>query len=528
MRLQFQTIGLAGCRIEVAGQVLCIDPDWHTADINLRGVNWVLFTHAPDDADSRSSWAGAASWVRFVGPAEVLRRLRAQGVPEDRLHLASTDWTTTIPGIELRATPAARPAPDREPDGLWRSVGYLLRLTSGTLYFSGDTCLFDELLTSLQGAGPIHTAILPVNEANHFAPRPGGYMSVREAFGLANRLGVAQVIPVARDRSASTGTSPDEIRLLHCLMGCQFNLLIYPTGIHIGRAKASVIVRTLNESRYLDQLLQAIARQDAPEISCEVVLVDSGSTDGTLEIAERHGCRIVHIAREEFSFGRSLNRGCGAATGDVLVITSGHCVPVANDWLQRLCTPLLEGVAQVSYGKQLGGEESHFSECRVFAKYFPDQSRVPQDGFYCNNANAAILKSTWERYRYNEALTGLEDMELAQRLVRDGGRVAYVAEAPVWHHHQETWAQVRRRFEREAIALQQIMPNVHVSWTDTLRYTASSIWADWRHAWRAGCWRRHAWDIARYRYHQYTGSWRGNHDHRRLSQAEKDEYFYPH
>jgi rhamnosyltransferase len=294
------------------------------------------------------------------------------------------------------------------------------------------------------------------------------------------------------------------------------------------KVKASVVVRTLNEARYLEELLQGISQQQTDKLECEVVLVDSGSTDQTLAIAEHHGCRILHINREQFSFGRSLNMGCEAASGDILVITSGHCVPASTQWLENLCQPLLDGVAQYSYGRQLGGPTSQFSECRVFNKYFPATSRIPQEGFYCNNANAALLKTSWTRYRFNEELTGLEDMYLAQRLVRDGGKVAYVAEAPVYHHHSETWPQVHRRFEREAIALQQIMPNVYVGLLDTLRYTLRSIWGDAIHAQRQGM-LRHVWfNIVRYRYHQYMGSYSGNHDQRQLSRAQKDEYFYPH
>ena len=294
-----------------------------------------------------------------------------------------------------------------------------------------------------------------------------------------------------------------------------------------GRKLASIVIRTLDEARHLDDLLCAIRAQEAPGFDVEVVLVDSGSTDGTLEIAERHGCVITHIRREEFSFGRSLNRGCEVAKGDVIVMVSGHCVPTGNGWLQALCAPIADGVVQYAYGKQVGGKESHFSECRIFAKYFPDASRVPQDGFFCNNANSALSRSAWEKYRFVEAVTGLEDMELAKRLHRDGGRIGYVAEACVFHYHAETWKQVTRRFEREALALQGIMPQIHMRHGDLVRYIATSIWHDWRCARRQGVLLDKAWEIVRYRICQYTGSFKGNHEHRVLSHAQKEKYFYP-
>ena len=290
---------------------------------------------------------------------------------------------------------------------------------------------------------------------------------------------------------------------------------------------ASLVVRTLNEARYLPELLASVAAQHTGDFEVETVVIDSGSTDGTLEIAQAAGCTMAHIRREEFSFGRSLNRGCEAASGEILVFVSGHCVPTDEHWLRRLCEPVAEGLVAYTYGRQVGGPESRFSECRIFEKYYPAQSRVPQQGFFCNNANSALARAAWARYRFDENLTGLEDMELAKRLVADGAKVGYVAEACVYHYHHESWPQVRRRFEREAIALQKIMPQIHVGRRDTLRYIASSIRHDVRHALANGGLKGRLSEILRYRVAQYTGSYHGNHEHRRLSQAEKDHYFFP-
>ena len=129
--------------------------------------------------------------------------------------------------------------------------------------------------------------------------------------------------------------------------------------------------------------------------------------------------------------------------------------------------------------------------------------------------------------RFDEDLTGLEDMELAQRLVQKGGNVVYVPDAVVFHHHQESWPQVQRRFEREAIALQKIMPQIHIRFVDFLYYFISSTLKDWRSALASGELMRHAINIIRYRWHQYFGAYKGNNQNRRLSHTEKDKYFYP-
>ena len=291
--------------------------------------------------------------------------------------------------------------------------------------------------------------------------------------------------------------------------------------------RASIVIRTLNEARHLADLLSVIARQRTDGIEIETVLIDSGSTDGTVEIAAKRGARITTISKSEFSFGRSLNRGCDYATGDILVLISGHCVPVDEHWLQRLCQPLIDGQVAYTYGRQIGDDDSNYSERRIFAKYFPTQSAVPQPGFFCNNANSALLRSVWEQYPFDEDLTGLEDMELAKRLVSAGMKIGYVSEATVFHHHQEGWGQVRRRFEREALALRSIMPEVHLTRLDVLRCVVQSTLGDWRSAARNGIVSTSRLDMLRYRWNQYVGSFKGNHEHRRLSQKSKERFFYP-
>lgn len=291
--------------------------------------------------------------------------------------------------------------------------------------------------------------------------------------------------------------------------------------------RVSIIVRTLNEARHLPDLLDAIERQTITSAQRETIVVDSGSTDGTVAIAERHGCRVVAIAREDFSFGRSLNLGCAAASAPVLAFISGHCVPISQDWLENLITPIEQNAAALTYGRQKGGQTTRFSERQIFRKYFPESMGQAPNGFFCNNANAALKRNLWDAYRFDENLTGLEDLHIAKRLTESGHKIRYVPDAAVFHYHAETWRQVKRRFEREALALQIIMPEVHVEALTAFRYFTIAAITDLRKAAREGQFFENAWPIVAYRFCQYYGSWKGNHHHRKLSRETREQYFYP-
>lgn len=291
--------------------------------------------------------------------------------------------------------------------------------------------------------------------------------------------------------------------------------------------RVSIVFRALNEEKWFGDALAACRDQKADGADVEIILVDSGSTDRTLEIAERCGCRIVHIKKKDFTFGRSLNYGCEAATGDVLVFISAHCIPAHEHWLANLIAPIRRGEADYVYGKQVGHEVTRFSEHQVFAQYFADHDKIPQPDFFCNNANAAIRRELWARHRFDEAVTGLEDMVLAKTLMKDGGRVGYVADAPVIHIHEETLDEVKRRYYREALTLREIMPEVHFHAGDFLRYFFAGVLHDYSEALTQKMFFKEAASIIAFRFMQYWGTYRGHNEHRTLSRAQKESYYYP-
>src|SRR5262245_41014116 len=211
--------------------------------------------------------------------------------------------------------------------------------------------------------------------------------------------------------------------------------------------RCSVVIRAYNEEKHIEKLLIGLSRQTL--VPHEVILVDSGSTDNTVAIARRYGVKVVSISKGAFTFGRSLNMGCAAASGDFLVFVSAHVYPRHTSWLADLMQPFADTKVVLSYGKQRGNHLNHFSEHQIFAKWFPRESIVPQGSYFCNNANAAIRRSEWEQRPYDETLTGLEDLDWAKKAQADGGWIAYVADAEIIHVHEESWIAVRNRYRRE-------------------------------------------------------------------------------
>lgn len=551
MKLPVQYLGQSGWKIEFPTATVYIDPylsnsvqELDAPDlVRLQPVafppetatdaDYILVTHEHmDHCDPHTLpiMAEASPHAKFIGPWPVIQRLREWGIGEQRCTLAQEAWQTLEhDGIKIIAIPAAHLDIERDDEGRLSYIGFIIQYAGERIYIAGDTCVKQEIIDAVVAHAPIHTAVLPVNEHNYYRGKRGivGNMSIREAFQFAEDISAKNVVAVHWDMFAINAAYPEEIRLLHSLIKPKFKLHIRPDYFDLSQVDVSVVIRTLNESKYLEDLLVGIKKQQTRGLRVEVVIVDSGSSDNTVAIAQKHGCHIESIKKSDFSFGRSLNQGCRAAAGEILVITSGHCVPCDENWLQNLCQPIQSGIAQYTYGRQLGGADNYFSENRIFNKYYPEQSQLPQEGFFCNNANSAIHRDAWKKFSFDEELTGLEDMELAQRLVKDGGKVAYCADAAVYHHHTETWPQVRRRFEREAIALQKIMPQLHVGLFDTLRYVFSSCIKDMQALDRKERKFQSIRSIFLYRWNQYVGSWRGNHEHRQLSRHEKDKYFYP-
>jgi glycosyltransferase involved in cell wall biosynthesis len=286
----------------------------------------------------------------------------------------------------------------------------------------------------------------------------------------------------------------------------------------------SIVIRAYNEERYLKRLLEGINQQTVKDV--EIILVDSGSTDGTIAIAESFGAKIVHIPSVEFTFGRSLNFGVREATREFIVIASAHVYPVYPDWLETMLRPFQDESVALAYGKQCGYEGSKYSEHQIFQQWYPDASSMDQATAFCNNANAAIRKSLWEQHPYDETLTGLEDLEWGKWAKGQGYKIAYVAEAEIVHIHNETPRGVYNRYRREAMALRRIYPETNFNLYDFVRLTITNIFSDLWHAARDGVLLKSFSSIFWFRFAQFHGTRMGHRETSLVTPQLRETFYY--
>jgi glycosyltransferase involved in cell wall biosynthesis len=227
----------------------------------------------------------------------------------------------------------------------------------------------------------------------------------------------------------------------------------------------TVAIPVRNGGELFLDVLQAL---EAQSVEHELVVCDSGSTDGSLELAREHAARVLEIAPGDFSHGGVRNRLMEAAAGTHVALLTQDSQPADPRWLERLLGgfELAADVALV-YGPYRPRPGAPVPLCleleRWFASLSPDGSpqleRLAEDerstpaielvgrrGFF-TDANAAIARSAWERTPFRE-VPYAEDRVLAIDMLRAGHAKAFVSGAAVIHSHSYTTAeQLRRCFD---------------------------------------------------------------------------------
>ncbi len=287
----------------------------------------------------------------------------------------------------------------------------------------------------------------------------------------------------------------------------------------------SIVIRCYNEEKYIGRLLNGISQQTEKDI--EIIVVDSGSTDATVAIAAQYPIKLLQIRPEDFSFGRSLNLGCEAASKEFIIIPSAHVYPTYRNWISSLIEPFNDPKIGLVYGKQRGDQVTKFSENQVMRKWFPDVSNPDQNNPFCNNANAAIRKSLWEEFKYNEDLTGLEDTDWAKRIMAAEYKVFYCADSEIIHVHDESSKQTYNRYRREAIAMKHIFPRQTFNVLDFVRLLASNIAHDYYDAALSRQLTKNLTGIIKFRLMQFSGALKGFKEQGPVTDNLKQTFYYP-
>lgn len=197
--------------------------------------------------------------------------------------------------------------------------------------------------------------------------------------------------------------------------------------------RISVVIRAKNEEFWLNSCLFAVANQDYPDI--EIIIVDNESTDQTVAIAQSFGCRILTITDEQFNFSRALNMGIEAASGELIAMVSGHCIPIDDQWLARLAMHFRNKNIVATYGRQEPMPDSHPSDKRDLWTTFGEDRKLQNRDYFFHNANSMIRRDAWKELPFSEAIHGVEDRDWAKKIMRQGFQIIYEPTARVFHHH---------------------------------------------------------------------------------------------
>ncbi|RMG00703.1 MAG: glycosyltransferase [Nitrospirae bacterium] len=268
----------------------------------------------------------------------------------------------------------------------------------------------------------------------------------------------------------------------------------------------SVIIRTKNESERIAEVIRKLKKQRYNG-KIEIIVVDSGSSDGTVEIAEKEGCRVIRIKPEDFSFGGALNTGIANANGEIIVNLSGHSVPVHNDFFQQIVAPFQNPLVAATFGRDIPWPEECPSQARDVLQHFPPSGL---DGNRFSNANAAIRKKIWEKIRFDETLTGSEDLLWAKQVMNLGYRVEYVPTAEVFHSHGPSPVFVYKRAYRESRSLNAFLEKKEFFGKKKfLRFWLSNTFRDAKFVMNRGYGIKWLFHIPIYRFFQSVGLYRG-------------------
>lgn len=216
----------------------------------------------------------------------------------------------------------------------------------------------------------------------------------------------------------------------------------------------SVLIPVKDGGSDLVRCLEAIATQTVDD-QVEVVVVDSGSTDGSPDRARELGATVHEIPAHEFVHGATRNLAARLSQGDVLVFTTQDAVPADDQWLARLVHAIEGDRIAGAYGRQLPHQNATPPEQFFLDFMYGPAPRIQRLGgidelsfeqTLFSNVNSAIPRHVWEANPFRDDVTMSEDQEWSRRMLLAGHTIVYEPSAAVRHSHAYTLRAAFRRF----------------------------------------------------------------------------------
>lgn len=205
----------------------------------------------------------------------------------------------------------------------------------------------------------------------------------------------------------------------------------------------SFIIRTKNEAESIERTLKAIRNQKEID-DVEIVLVDSGSTDETVKIAQKYTNKIVYILPDDFTWGYALNEGIKISSGNYICLISGHCTLIHNDSLKNGLDILQSKNIKALYGIQKGEVEKNKYEVVELIQAYPNLDYYEfgineienMKTEVISNACCLFERNIWNEISFDENIQSAEDSLWAKKICKQGYRFAYTNQFGVFHGHK--------------------------------------------------------------------------------------------
>ncbi len=208
----------------------------------------------------------------------------------------------------------------------------------------------------------------------------------------------------------------------------------------------SVVLLTYNGMPTVERCLRMISRQTT-DTKIEIVHIDSGSTDGTLDVARSYSLHTHHISSKDFHHSRTRNFAATLAHNDIVVFLTQDAVPDSPSWLSRLVAPFAERNVGGVYGRQIPPEGVGPVRRCAMAFLYPTQRQVRDplgtqhfglSSVRFSNANSAVRRELLCRLQFDERALVCEDHGMCRDLLAAGYKVVYEPDAAVVHGHERT------------------------------------------------------------------------------------------